>query len=279
MSHDTSALQAVNAPVLLVVIAPVADMHKESSSDSDVVSQAVFGSHTVLVGTAPGWAKVRTSDDYEGWIEEGELRPTDTPYAHEGRTAIVESLFAAVYREPDIEKHEPIITLPFEAKLEVTGEEETPDALFYSVRLPDGRSGWVQSGDVTLSAQPLSIPQTIELAKRFMGLPYRWGGTSSLGFDCSGYTQMLMRHRGVIMPRDTRPQASWNGLAPVDRSALKAGDLLFFGKTPDRINHTGMYIGKGQFIHASRYGKPAVQINKLDDEPWTTQFITARRAG
>ena len=260
------------------VTAPVADMHSAPSADSDVVSQAIFGSPALLVEPGDGWAKVRTADDYLGWIRTSDLVPVVEPYASRGRLATVSSLFAALYREPDIEKHAPVITIPFEAILEISGEQETPDGRFYAVRLPDGTSAWVQHGDVTFDARTLSIDETLELARRFVGLPYRWGGTSSFGFDCSGFTQMLMRRRGVAMPRDTRPQSRWDGLAHVDRADLQPGDLLFFGRVPEKINHTAMYVGNGEFIHATRRGRPSVQIGQLSSEPWNTQFITARRA-
>lgn len=264
--------------VLLAVTAPVADMHREPSNDSDVVSQAVFGNTVVLLDAAASWLKVRSSDAYEGWIEADDVHHVAAEYASKGRTAMVASLFASLYREADIEKHEPVMTMPFESKLEITGEMMTPDGLFHSVRLPDGTKAWIQAGDVTFELKPLSVADAIELAHRFLGIPYRWGGTSAYGFDCSGYTQMLMRRRGVVMPRDTRPQSRWEGLAPVERADLQPGDLIFFGKVPTRINHTGMSIGDGRFIHATRYGRPAVQVSNLGDEPWTTQYITARRA-
>jgi cell wall-associated NlpC family hydrolase len=145
------------------------------------------------------------------------------------------------------------------------------------VRLPDKSSAWVQSGDVVADPKPLSIPESIELAKRFLGIPYLWGGSSSFGYDCSGFTQMLMRSRGINMPRDADKQAAWTGVIPVDRKALQPGDLLFFGSSAKAITHTGMYIGNGQFIHDSTKGHPVVQIGRLDDQPWTQLLVASRR--
>ncbi len=263
----------------MTVVAPVANMYRAPSLDADVVSQAIFSNDVVALETIGDWVKVRTSDDYLGWISAADLHAADParPYAASGRVAGVSSLFASLYREPDIEKHRPLLTIPFESRLEIVEERQTPDGLFYASRLPDGSIAWIQRGDVTFDLRRLTIPESIALGKRFLGLPYRWGGTSSLGYDCSGFTQMLMRGRGVLMPRDSSVQAKWEGFVPVDRKNLKAGDLLFFGKTPQKINHTGMYIGNGQFIHASRWGTPVVQIGRLNDEPWTTRFVTARR--
>ena len=74
----------------------------------------------------------------------------------------------------------------------------------------------------------LTIEESIALARRFLGLTYLWGGRSSLGYDCSGFTQMLVRSRGIIMPRDADLQAAWDGAVAVNRKKLRAGDLLFF---------------------------------------------------
>ena len=75
----------------------------------------------------------------------------------------------------------------------------------------------------------LSIDETLQLARKFLGVTYTWGGVSSRGFDCSGFTQMLERQRGIVMPRDADLQAAWSGVVPVERKDLQPGDLLFFG--------------------------------------------------
>jgi len=146
------------------------------------------------------------------------------------------------------------------------------------VRLPDGSTGFVQRGDVSSDFTPLTVEQTIDVAKKFLGVTYTWGGTSDFGFDCSGFMQMLMRQRGIIMPRDAGLQAAWSGVTPVERNNLQPGDLLFFGSGPDHITHTGMYIGNGQFIHDTVHEHPGVQISVLNDDPWTTSLVAARRS-
>jgi cell wall-associated NlpC family hydrolase len=198
------------------------------------------------------------------------------PYAAGDRVVEVQSLFAHIYRENSVSQHAPLFTVPFESRLEVV----TPPAFdvhWLQVRLPDGRGGWVQSADVSLAPKPLSIAETLEFAKRFLGLPYTWGGTSSYGYDCSGFSQMLARRRGVTMPRDAQPQADWSGVTSVDRQHLEPGDLLFFGTSEKKITHTGIYLGDGKFIDATTHLTPMVRIDRLNDAYWSRLLVAARR--
>ncbi|WP_162601367.1 C40 family peptidase [Occallatibacter savannae] len=141
----------------------------------------------------------------------------------------------------------------------------------------DGETAWVQRGDVGKKEAPLSIEETLQVARRFLGITYTWGGTSSFGFDCSGFTQMLVRQRGIEMPRDADLQAGWSGVISVDRKDLQPGDLLFFGSNSSNITHTGMYLGQGKFIHDTTHDHPGVQISVLDEMPWTKLLVVARR--
>ena len=273
----------VPIPSHAVVVKPVANMYSAASADADVVSQAIFGSGIVLIGDKGDWVKVRTPDDYTGWMRLDTLRIEngDHTYASTGKAVQVASLSANVYREPSITKHAPLLTLPFEARLEVApqqGNSGSPsNAEWLRVRLPDERLAWIQKGDVESDPAPLNIEGDIDLAKRFIGITYLWGGTSSFGFDCSGFTQMLVRRRGMVMPRDADVQAAWKGVEAVKRSQLRAGDLLFFGKSAQKITHTGMYIGHGKFIHDTTHEHPGVQISRLADEHWTKLLVACRR--
>ena len=271
------------------VVVSVANMYSGPSDQKDVVSQAIYGSNVTLLTPRGEWSRIQTADHYKGWVRSRYLRlvQSGTGYATSGVVVQVESLFANVYREPNITRHQPVITIPFESRLEVISdrnaadskpatEKGTPDGWLH-VRLPDKRDEWIQAGDVISDPKPLSIPESIELAKRFLGFPYLWGGSSSFGFDCSGFTQMLMRARGKIMPRDADKQAAWKGVIAIERKDLQPGDLLFFGSSAKDITHTGMYIGDGQFIHDTTNGHPVVQISRLDDEPWTRLLVASRK--
>ena len=264
-------------PKNLVVVISVADMYSSPNEDSDVVSQAIYASNAALLDERTNWVKIRTTDQYSGWVSLDKIRNVALPYASSGRVAQVSGVAANLYREADVTAHHPLLAVPFETRLEVIAEGKGDDAGWLQVRLPDLRMAWIEQGNVNLESHPLTIPESIALAHRFLGVTYTGGGTSSFGFDCSGFTQMLVRSRGIIMPRDADLQATWQGVIPVDRKHLHPGDLLFFGSAFDHITHTGMFIGHGQFIHDTTNEHPGVQISKLKDQPWTKVLVASRR--
>jgi cell wall-associated NlpC family hydrolase len=266
-----------------VVSVPVANMFSKPSADVDVVSQAIFSTNVGEVAEQPGWIKIRTPQDgYVGWVSRADLVELhgNTGYASTGKIAEVEELRSHLYPEPDVTTHAPLMTLPFEARLQVI--QEKPGGRWLKVDLPDQRQAWVQQGDVALStdggadlATHMTIPQMVEFSRRFLGLPYTWGGSSSFGYDCSGFVQMLMRQRGYLIPRDADVQAAWSGFEPVTVSKLRAGDVLFFG-SGGKITHTGMFIGHGKFIHATTHDHPVIQISPLNAY-WKKLLVVERR--
>lgn len=119
------------------------------------------------------------------------------------------------------------------------------------------------------------VSSLIAKAKNFIGLPYRFGGTSPVsGFDCSGFMQYVYKQNGVDLPRTSQAMAS-SGRS-VARGELKAGDMVFFRTEGSRISHVGMYIGDNQFIHAPRTGR-SIEITSLNSGYWSKTFATARR--
>lgn len=110
-----------------------------------------------------------------------------------------------------------------------------------------------------------------EVARRYQGLPYRWGGNGQGGFDCSGLVVWLYRHLGVHLPRTSREQ--WARL-PKAVGELRPGDLLFFASGGNGIDHVALYLGRGYMLHASG-SKGRVVV-----EPWTSlrgAYVGARR--
>ncbi len=261
-----------------VVTQAVATMFSRPSPDADVSSQLLLGEPLQVLEVKAGWARVKGADAYEGWLPAEAFRPLaagEAPYAGTGRVVRVEALLANAYREPDVTRHAPVLIAPYGAKLEVL--EDRKDGRWLEVKLPSGTRAWMQWGDVTEDLKPLGMEESLALARRFIGVTYTWGGGSALGLDCSGFTQLVVRSRGTLMPRDADQQCEWTGVAPVEKEQLRIGDLLFFGSSLQKITHTGMYLGEGRFIHATTHGHPGVQISVLDDAPWKALLVACRR--
>ncbi len=146
-----SGLAQTNATSAVVAV-PVVNMFSAGNTDSDVVSQAIYGTTVVVLEESPGWARVRTPDQYTGWLRTDEVRQissSEPPYATSGKTAQVRGLTANLYREPDVTAHRPWLTIPFESRLEITAEGQGDDDGWLQVRLVDGRLAWVQRGGWT----------------------------------------------------------------------------------------------------------------------------------
>jgi len=117
----------------------------------------------------------------------------------------------------------------------------------------------------------------LSYAKYFKGGRYRWGGTTPKGFDCSGYVQYLYKKYNIHLPR-TALEQSKEGI-PVERDALKKGDLLFFLTDEKRgiaVTHVGIYLGEGEFIHAASK-KKGIIISPLDRGYYAEKFLFAKR--
>lgn len=268
--------QSVAKPDYLVN-RPVINLYAKASTDSSVVSQALYGSGVLSLEKQGAWIHLRTGDDYTGWVAAADLVALHGDYAPAGRALRVTEISANLYREASVTTHAPVLNLPWESRLELLPGMVDEVGRWLHVRLIDGHTAYIEQGNVSADATPLPIEQTIQLARRFLGVTYTWGGVSSYGYDCSGFTQMLVRQRGVIMPRDADVQMNWSGVLPVERKDLQPGDLLFFGASVDKITHTGMYLGNGEFIHDTTNAHPMVQISKLDETPWTKLLVAARR--
>jgi cell wall-associated NlpC family hydrolase len=116
-------------------------------------------------------------------------------------------------------------------------------------------------------------------ALNFLGVPYRRGGASETGFDCSGFTrQVFETSLGFALPRRADEQAKAPGLVAVKRAELQPGDLVFFNTLKRTFSHVGIYIGEGKFIHAPKPGGE-VRVESMSFAYWAKRFTGARRAG
>jgi len=116
--------------------------------------------------------------------------------------------------------------------------------------------------------------ELVTTARRFIGVPYRWGGENTNGFDCSGLTMVCYRLNGLDLPRNSRSQFKAGRWIP--KNQLKPGDLVFFAtRGGTRVTHVGMYIGDDRFIHAPRTGQK-VRIEKLSNRFFAKTFMGGR---
>lgn len=111
-------------------------------------------------------------------------------------------------------------------------------------------------------------------AQDMVGKPYRYGGNSPSGFDCSGLVHYSYSRAGISLPRTTRTQLSVG--SAVDAESLRVGDLVFFDQEGRKSSHVGIYIGNGRFVHAPSSGK-RVRVDSLDLDYWQQHFVAARR--
>ena len=117
--------------------------------------------------------------------------------------------------------------------------------------------------------------ELVKTAKAFIGIPYRWGGSSvEKGFDCSGLTMAVYKLNGFDLPRTSRQQYQ-TGVC-ITQKDLSKGDLVFFDTSGGRVvSHVGIYVGDGKFIHAPRKGK-TVRVSSLSNRYYRKRYVGAR---
>lgn len=121
---------------------------------------------------------------------------------------------------------------------------------------------------------PNPVTIVVETARRQIGVPYRYGGESPRGFDCSGLVHYAYARAGIEIPRTTRELLRHARRVPL--SKLRPGDVLFFRVAPPKISHVGLYIGDGRFVHAPSSGKE-VSYASLNDYYWKRHVVAAGR--
>lgn len=250
---------------------PVTDMRQEPKQDSEVVSQAYYSESIATLEENADWVKIETQvDKYQGWVKKNVVYQRTDEFLSDPNSVMakVNRLAAHIYHVQDT-IYGPIITLPYESKLEVLDPKQDSSGRWIKVALVDGKEAFVQRGDVTLNPQKINRQDMCELSSKFLGLPYTWGGRSSFGYDCSGFAQMLYRQMNIYIPRDSKDQNRWDGFSVASLDTLQPGDLIFFGLAEDKIRHVGMYLGDDQFIHATvAENAPYIHISKLTDLEW-----------
>lgn len=145
---------------------------------------------------------------------------------------------------------------------------------WYMAQLPNGQTGWVYQQFVKVN--PTVSEQIVIYAKSLIGTKYVYGGQSKQGFDCSGFTMYVFAKFGIALPHRADLQMKRGEEVP-DMSDLIPGDLVFF-KTEGslKVNHVGIFLGDGRFIHASP-GSGSVRISPLDSGFFHQYYVGGRR--
>jgi cell wall-associated NlpC family hydrolase len=156
---------------------------------------------------------------------------------------------------------------------------------WYGILMIDSSTGWVEKSKVTLLNYQVTAPtvQSTDLgsnivsrALKYLGIPYRWGGNTSDGIDCSGFVRSVFAGFGINLPRVAREQAEV-GMRVPSITELQPGDRLYFACKGGAVDHTGIYIGNGLFVHSSvRNG--GVAVDRIQIPKFINSLVVARRS-
>jgi len=248
-----------------VVKVSVANMRSGPKHQAEMVNQTLLGTVVRVYKEQNGWLYIQNRDKYLGWITRASVVRSDSASATDwmNSNGIIVTANYGVVSPVDREKQDGILVdLVPGAKLQTVRQSDKG----FVVKLPDGRVGTVDRG-VGITTGELkaieALPDNIvKDSRKFLGIPYLWGGTSSKGFDCSGFVQTVFRLNNFELPRDaSQIVREGKDVEPGEKfENLKPGDLLFFGPRPGRTTHVAIYLGNSLYIHAST----SVQINSLD---------------
>jgi len=228
-----------------------------------MLTQAVMGTPMKVLEYMDGWYRVQTPDGYIGWMEGNGLAYFNLEELNQWKKSnryIFNCISGNAFEAPS-KKSLVVTDLVLGDLFEVTAETKG----FLKMKTPDGRIGFVKKSDCLSwsdwTTRKPNVQAMISIARKMLGSPYLWGGTSSKAMDCSGFTKTSYYSQGIILARDASQQTRY-GEHPDFKNitSLRPGDLLFFGRSAQRVTHVGLYMGNGRFIHSSGM----VRINSLD---------------
>lgn len=263
----------------------VANLRKNPLHSSELVSQTILGTGVSILKKEGEWYLIQTPDKYISWIDHGGIVPMSKEKYNNYFASDV-GVFTRPYGfSYETKKKNRVVSdlvLGSVLKIVEVGSKHT------KYKYPDGRIAWIENGLMnsisSIRGMNYSIQNLLENAHSLIGVPYLWGGTSSKGFDCSGYTKSVYLMNGYILPRDASQQIKEGILVDDSRNwnLLETGDLMFFGYYKDdklRIDHVSIWLGDGYFIQSSKNVRisSVYSDNSNFDDYHMAKYIESRR--
>jgi cell wall-associated NlpC family hydrolase len=244
------------------------------SHSAEMATQTLLGTPVRILKKEKGYYFIRTPDNYLSYSETAGITPMNKAEFDAWQSSdkvIYTDTYGHAFSEAS-EQSAPVSDLVSGNILQVLEESSE----FFKVSFPDKRVAYIpvrkaQSYAAWERKPNPGAEQVLEVARGMLGVPYLWGGTSSKGVDCSGFTKMSFFLNGIVLPRDASQQALVGEKVDIYEADtvnvakslknLKPGDLLFFAgdKRNMRVTHTALYLGNGQFIHSAGL----VRINSM----------------
>ncbi|MEE9408688.1 MAG: C40 family peptidase [Polaribacter sp.] len=252
----------------------VINIRSKPKHSAELGTQGLLGMSLKVLDKKGDFYRIQTPDSYISWVDKGgitRMNKSQFDNWNASKKVIFTKTFGYVYVNKS-EKTQLVSDITLGGILKYLSE----DATFYEVRYPDNRTGFIKKKEAVIYEhwlQKLNPSQeNIEtIAKKMEGFPYLWGGTSSKGIDCSGFTKMVYLMNGFVIPRDASQQINAGKIVDegLNFKDLEKGDLLFFGRKAttekkQRVVHVGIWLGnnKMEFIHASGN----VHLSSMDSE-------------
>jgi len=243
----------------------------QNTSQSNDESDSLRLKHETLGATRSGSSKqTRTTASATSAKKEPSI----------GRLGVVVSAKADIKSLPT-SRGRVLYTCPAKTFLALVGQSGD----WYGVLMIDGSLGWIEKKHVNLLDYEFNIASAlgtsfgnriVTTALRYLGIPYKWGGYSTSGLDCSGFVKAVFATNGIDLPRVSRDQAQV-GTPVGDWKELRPGDRLYFACNSGQVDHTGIYIGNGLFIHSSS-SRQGVAIDSIHSPFYARSLVAARRS-